>query len=122
MTTADLTRRVRASRVGRPLAARLLPRLQTTARSTTRSIGLLRHTARYKVLYLHHLRTRLHRGRRVAILAWLVLGCLAFDALLLGIPRVGCGALLLGAAVFGWQWASRPATTTAAEATAPSGT
>ncbi|MWA07827.1 hypothetical protein [Streptomyces sp. BA2] len=58
----------------------------------------------------------------MAILAWLVLGFLACDVLLLGMPRVGYGALLLAIAIFGWQRAARPAATTATEATAPSGT
>lgn len=117
MTIADLTRRARASRVV-PLTAVLLPRL----RSAVRFIGRSSRSAQHKLFYLRILRTRLSRRRRVTILAWLVLGFLACDGLLLGMPRVGYGALLLAVSVFGWQRAARPATTTATEATAPSGT
>lgn len=117
MTIADPTRRARASLVV-PLTAVLVPRLLSAVRFIDRS----RRSTQHKLLYLRLLRTRLPRRRRVSILAGLVLGFLACDGLLLGMPRVGYGAILLSISVFGWQRASRPATTTATEATAPSGT
>lgn len=112
MTTANPNTRARASWLnqltGTPLS-RLLP--------MGRFVDRIRRAAQYKLFYLRHLRTRLSRRQRLAILAWLILSFLACDGLILGLPRVGYGAILLGAAVFGWQWAARPPSKTVTEAT-----